>query len=304
MKSGVTSPDRYEPSINKTYEDMGNHYKTCIAPARVVKPKDKSKVEQGVQSVQREVLAPLRNQTFFGLDALNKRIWERLSLLNNRPFQKRPGSRESYYIEIEKQALKPLPETRYSYREWVVELTVGQDHHVLVGGHNYSVPFRYAQMKVEAVLNTKIVEIFYKGQIIARHCRNWFKGERTTLRDHMPPKYQHLFDSYDQEKLVNKAQKIGPNTVKWVEGIFFLKGRPSKLLFHTVQGALTLAKEFGTDRLEAICERALILKIHSYKALKSMLINGADHLPPLIPGKTESHLPQCHENVRGAEYFT
>jgi transposase len=86
LKSGVTTPDRYEPSINKTYEELGRHYNTFVVPARVVKPKDKSKVEQGVQSVQREILAPLRNQTFFGLDDLNNGIWERLRLLNNRPF--------------------------------------------------------------------------------------------------------------------------------------------------------------------------------------------------------------------------
>ena len=303
LKSAITTPDRYEASINKAYKEMADHYNTCIVPARIVKPKDKSKVEQGVQSVQREILAPLRNQTFFGLDALNQSIWERLSLLNNRPFQKRCGSRESDYVELEKSALKPLPETRYSYREWVVKLNVGQDHHVLIDGHSYSVPFRYAKMGVEAALDIRIVEIVCKGQVIARHCRSFVKGERTTVRDHMPPKYQYFFDAYDKEKMLAKAQKIGPCTYAWVEGVFSLTGRPPKLLFHTVQGAFTLVKEFGTDRLEAICGRALTLKIHSYKALRSMLINGADCLPLPMRGTIESHLPQCHENVRGAEHF-
>ena len=87
----------------------------------------------------------------------------------------------------------------------------------------------------------------------------------------MPPKYQHYFDSYDHEKLLTKAKNIGPHMVKWVEVIFNLKGRPPKVLCHTVLGALTLVKEFGNDRLELICERALILNIHSYKALRSML---------------------------------
>lgn len=303
LKSAITTPDRYEASVNRTYEDMGRHYNTFIVPARSMKPKDKSKAEQGVLSVQREILAPLRNQTFFGLDSLNNSIQERLSLLNNRPFQKRLGSRESYYAEIEKSALKPLPETRYTYRDWLVKLHVGQDHHVLIQGHGYSVPFRYAMVEVEAVLDIRIVEILYKGEVIAKHPRNFTKGERTTLRDHMPPKYQHFFDSYDKEKLLDKAQQIGPSTFTWVEIVFSLKGRPPKLLFHTVQGALTLAKEYGTDRLETICKRACILKIHSYKALKSMLVNGADYLQLPIPGTTSSHLPQCHENVRGAEHF-
>ena len=66
---------------------------------------------------------------------------------------------------------------------------------------------------------------------------------------------------------------------------------------------LALAKEFGNDRLELICERALILNIHSYKALRSMLVNDADLLPFPVLGTVQSHLPQHHENVRGAEHF-
>ena len=91
--------------------------------------------------------------------------------------------------------------------------------------------------------------------------------------------------------------------IKWVEVILNLKGRPPKVLCHTVLGALALAKEFGNDRLELICERALILNIHSYKALRSMLVNDADLLPFPVVGTVQSHLPQHHENVRGAEYF-
>lgn len=303
LRSAITTPNRYEATVNKTYEEMGRHYNTFIVPARVVKPKDKSKVEQGVLITQREILAPLRNQTFFSLNELNQAIWERLAVVNNRPFQKRLGSRESYYLEIEKSALKPLPESRYCYREWIPGLIVGQNHHVLANGHSYSVPFQYTKKSVDVALDIRMVEIFHKGQVIARHSRSFVKGESTTLYDHMPPRYQHYFDSYDREKLLAKAQKVGPRTIAWVEEIFSLKRRPPKLIFHTVQGALTLAKEFGTDRLEAICGRAITLKIHSYKALKSMLVNGADNLPEPISGTIESHLPQDHENLRGAENF-
>ena len=303
LKSAVTTPDRYEPSINKTYEDMGNHYGTFIVPARVVKPKDKSLVELSVLAVQREILAPLRNQTFLGLDALNQAILQRLILLNSRSFQKRSGSRESCFSQIEKFTLKPLPETRYCYREWATKLIVGQNHHVLIHKHSYSVPFQYARMEVEAALNVGTVEIFHKGQTIARHLRSHIEGEATTLRNHMPPKYQHLFDSYDREKLLDKARKIGPEMLSWTEIVLSLKGRPPKTLCHTVQGALTLAKEFGFERMEAICRRAIVLNIHSYKHLRSMLTNKADQLPLPNPGIIQSHLPQIHANVRGAEHF-
>ena len=303
LKSAVITPDRYEASINRSYEDLGRHYGTFIVPARSAKPKDKSKVEQAVQSAQRSIMAPLRNHVFFGLDALNKAIWERLETLNNEPFQKRCGSRQSVYMEIDKPALKPLPTTRYVFREWVTKLIIGQNHHVRVMGHSYSVPFQYAREEVEAAVDTKMVEIFHKGKIIARHCRSYLIGKETTVRDHMPPKFQHYFDSYDKEVLLNKAKEIGANVSAWVEIVFALKGRPPKTLFHTVQGALSLAKEFDKERLDVVCNRAIILKVHSYKALKSMLINGADRLPQPIRGTIESHLPQHHDNVRGAEQF-
>lgn len=303
LLSAITTPDRYEASVNRTYQDFGRHYGTFIVPARSRKPKDKSKVEQGVQAVQREILAPLRNHTFFGLHAINEAIRPRLDQMNNRPFQKRLGSRESCYLEIDKPKLKPLPPIRYSFREWLVRLFVGQDHHVLIHEHSYSVPFKYSRAEVETAIDIHMVEIFHMGQIIARHCRSFVKGGMTTVREHMPPKYQHYFDTYDQEKLLTKAKDVGPHMTSWVEMIFNLKGRPPKMLCHTVLGALTLAKEFDKDRLEAISERALIMNICSYKVLRSMLLNGADRLPFPIQGTIQSHLPQHHANVRGAEHF-
>lgn len=303
LTSAVTKANRYEPSINRTYETMGNHYGIFICPARVVKPKDKSKVELGVGAVQREVLAPLRNQTFFGLDAVNRAMQERLSILNNRPFQKRPGSRESFYQEIEKAALKPLPATRYSYRKWEVNLRIGQDHHVLVDKHSYSVPYKLAYMKVDAAMDLNMVEICYKGEVVSRHVRSYAIGGKTTLAEHMPPQYRHFFESYDKDKLLIKAQGVGKNVFKWVQIVFDLKGRPPKTLCNTVQGALSLVREFGELRLDSICARAILLKIYSYKSLRSMLINGADNLPLPIQSSIDSHLPQCHENVRGAEHF-
>jgi len=303
LKPAVTKADRYEPAINRTYEEMGNHYGICICPARIVKPKDKSKVELGVAAVQREVLAPLRDRIFFGLDAVNQAIRERLSLLNNRPFQKRPGSRESIYQEIEKAALRPLPETRYRYRKWEVKLPIGQDHHVLIDQHSYSVPYQLAYMKVDAAIDINTVEICHKGEIVARHPRSYINGGRTTLAEHMPPKYRHYFESYDKEKLLIKAQNVGGSVFNWAQMIFNLKGRPPRTLCHTVQGALSLVREFGELRVNNICERAVRFNIQSYKQLRSMLINGADRLPISVESNTESHLPQCHENVRGARHY-
>ena len=55
---------------------MAAHYGTAVIPARPYKPRDKAKVEVGVQVVQRWILARLRNRRFFSLAELNQAIRE------------------------------------------------------------------------------------------------------------------------------------------------------------------------------------------------------------------------------------
>ena len=71
LKAGITKPSRYEPGINRTYQDLADHYGCVVLPTRIRHPRDKAKVEVAVQIVERFVLAKLRNRTFFSLAELN-----------------------------------------------------------------------------------------------------------------------------------------------------------------------------------------------------------------------------------------
>ena len=133
LKSGVSKPCRYDPDINPSYADLARHYGIAVIPARVRKPKDKSKAEGGVLLVERWIMAVLRNRTFFSLAEANAAIRELLVQLNERPFKKLPGCRRSQFEELDKPALKPLPNTAYEYAEWK-KARVGIDYHVDVGG--------------------------------------------------------------------------------------------------------------------------------------------------------------------------
>ena len=66
-KTAVTAASRYEPTLHRTYQDMAEHYGTAILPARPDKPRDKAKVETAVQIAQRQILAALRDLTFFSV---------------------------------------------------------------------------------------------------------------------------------------------------------------------------------------------------------------------------------------------
>jgi transposase len=73
LKSGVVLACRYEPGLQRTYEEWAAHYGTAILPARPARPRDKAKIEVAVQIAERWLLARLRHETFFSLSTLNAR---------------------------------------------------------------------------------------------------------------------------------------------------------------------------------------------------------------------------------------
>jgi len=117
-KTAVTRACRYDPDLNPTYQDFAVHYGMGVVPARPYKPRDKAKVESGVQVVQRWIVAALRNRKFFSLSELNQAIRELLVRLNERPFRKRDGSRAILFQSLEKPALQPLPAERFDMSQW------------------------------------------------------------------------------------------------------------------------------------------------------------------------------------------
>ena len=87
-KTAVVKACRYEPTLHRTYQEMAEHYDTTILPARPARPRDKAKVETAVQIAQRQILAALRDLSFFSIAELNQAIRPRLDQLNAQPFQK------------------------------------------------------------------------------------------------------------------------------------------------------------------------------------------------------------------------
>ena len=118
LKTGVDRPGWYSLAINRTYYEMAEHYGTAVVPARVRHPKDKASVEGNVGHVSTWITAALRDQTYFSVAELNTDIVKRLETYNERPFQKRPGSRKSVFLEEERDLLLPLPHAAYEIASW------------------------------------------------------------------------------------------------------------------------------------------------------------------------------------------
>jgi len=102
LKTGVVQNRKHEdPVFNRSYSELSEHYQTALLPARVLSPKDKAAVEGSVSALTNRIIAKLRDKKYFSLYELNQSIFRELRTFNNRPFQKREGSRCSVYTEEE-----------------------------------------------------------------------------------------------------------------------------------------------------------------------------------------------------------
>jgi len=299
-KSAVTTPCRYEPVLHRNYEELAEHYGTVIIPARSGEPQDKAKVEEAVQNAERRILAVLRHQTFFSLTELNTAIRKALDDLNRRPFQKMPGCRAQLFAELDKPALRPLPEKRYELAQWR-EAKANIDYHVQVDWHCYSVPHRLVNQTVEVRVGVRTVEIFYRGQRVALHARSHQRGSFTTDPAHRPKSHQQHLE-WTPSRLVGwSTHEVGPQCGQAVTRLLENK-RHSEQGYRACLGIIRLGRRYGAARLESACRRAMLLDACNYRSIKSILATAVDR-QPLPKSGTAPVQTILHENLRGQDYY-
>ena len=272
LKSAVTKASRSEPKIHPIYQHLADHYGLLIIPARARKPKDKSKVENAVLVVERWILFRLRKRVFSSLSELNSAIIALLKDLNDRPFQKISGSRRSQFAAIDRPALQALPTEPFEYTEFR-KVTVGLDGCFDVDGSFYSVPYRLCRKPVELRITANLIEVLHQGRRVASH-------ERTSSKDpvidpqHLRPNDRY-FGMWTADQELAWAAVIGPKTKEFLEHLF--SGNKVKEQGYRAAGALKrIEKEYGAERLEAACSRALDISASSITSVRSILNTGLD----------------------------
>lgn len=300
LKSGVTHPCRYEPDLNPTYQDFAAHYGVAVVPARVRKPRDKAKVEVGVQVVERWILARLRHRTFFSLTELNQAIHQLLDDVNNRPMRAWGKSRAELFTAIDQPALRPLPDHPYDTATTIVHATVGIDYHVEFEKKFYSVPYRLLRQPVMVRATEQTIEIFHKGIRVASHLRPGTGIAFVTSDDHRPPSHRAYLE-WSPERFIRWAEKIGPATTAIIKTRLNSRQHPEQS-FRSCLGILGLSKKYGEDRLEAACARGLRYGIHFYKGIKNILDHNYDRIAE-AQKKPAAPTTIAHNNVRGHAYY-
>jgi transposase len=300
LKTGIQKADWYSPVINKTYNEMAEHYGTAVIPTGVRKPKEKATVERTVGMLSTWITAALRNRQFFSLFELNQAIKHKLDDFNKKPFQKKEGCRESAFEE-ERPFLIPLPDRPFELSTWKIA-TVQLNYHVAVDKMYYSVPYEYIKYKVDVRLTASMVEVFYKNTRIASHRHLYgHPGQYSTVIEHMPEKHRQ-YTQWNAERFIKWAGDIGPNTKQAVKAIIASR-KVEEQSYKTCIALLKLADAYSVERLEAACEKALsYTAIPNFRSVRTILKTGSDRLKP-----DTAAIP--HENsaafafIRGAAYY-
>ena len=292
LKTGVKKPNYYEPDLNPSYQELAEHYCVAVLPARVRKPRDKAHAENSVQNVERWVLAPLRNRTFFSVEEANRAIGPLLEALNQKEMQHLGTSRLQLFQELDLPVLQPLPEHPYEFARWK-NARVNIDYHVAFEGHYYSVPHTLVGQEVQIRATEHMLSVFHHGQQVAIHPLSSIQGRFSTCADHMPSHHRFVLNT-DSDWFLREAAKIGPQTAAYMTAVLRSRAFPQQA-FRTCLGVLDLAHKYLPIHLETACQHLLSAHLLTYTDLKSEL----EHLTKDI----SVHSLPAHEHVRGDTYY-
>ena len=295
LKAGVTRACFHEPAVNRTYGEMAAHYGAAIVPARPYKPRDKAKVEVGVQVVQRWILARLRHHRFFSLAELNAAVAGLVEQLNDRMMRGLGTTRRALFDRFDRPALLPLPPVAYEYADWR-RCRVGLDYHVGIDKHFYSVPHDLLRQEVEARITAGTVELFHRGKRVASHVRSADRHRPSTVAEHMPSAHRR-YREWTHERIRREAAAVGDDTATLADLILRSRPHPEQG-FRSCIGILGLVQHHGAERVDAACARALSLGTRSYTSVAAILKHRRDQ--PAAEAEAPSLL---HENIRGPGYY-
>lgn len=304
LKTGVVShPKEGEIILTEDYEAFGNHYVTAIMPAQVRKPKQKAAVEGTVGKIATAIIARLRDRNFTSFSELKAAVEDKLKEFNQKPFQKREGSRHLIYQQ-EKTYLRPLPDVPYEIATWDRYHKVGLDFHVIYKKNRYSVPYQYAKQYADLRISDTQVEIYINKQRVATHTKlpSYIEYKHSTKPEHMPPEF--LKQEWDDDRIKRWADGIGPYTRKVIDKIFRCY-QIKEQGYNPTLSVLRLSKTYSQERLETVCELALMkYRAPRYHHLKALLSANQDkiYLENKIKRKEEKEgLGSGY--LRGVEYY-
>ncbi len=240
-------------------------------------------------------------ESFFSFEELNKAVHEKLKEFNEKPFQKKNGSRYSAFENEEKDFLMALPTSMYEIAVWATS-TIQPDYLISVDNIKYSVPYEFIGKSVEIRYSQTSIEVFFHNNRIASHVRHYgYHDPPVILPEHMPENHRQYL-AYSSENFIDWASNIGESTVM-VMNVLLATYKVDKQAFPSCRSLMKLVDKYSVKRVEAACARALAYTpTPSIKNIKMILKSGQDRVKPDTSTPSGKNSSQ-YGFTRGAEYF-
>jgi transposase len=260
LKEGVIRPDVYEPGLNPVYAAMLGHYGVVADPARVRDPNRKGTVESAIQHTQ---ATALKGRKFDSIEKQNEWLihWE-----ERWAAPRIHGRTKRQVLEMfleEKPSLKTLPLEWFKYFEQGTR-TVDDAGVVQVKSCYYAaMPARPGDEVVVRIYDHEIEIYDLDGLLLRRHNKALRKGAYQINDD------ERLFNpSRETTRLIERAEKIGPESANFCRELFKEKGRIGQKMIY---GIVNLTRHFKREQIENACGLCLKRRTLSYQTIKRIL---------------------------------
>jgi len=293
LKEGVIKPDIYDPELNELYAAVLEHYGITADPARVADPNRKGTVENTVKHTQDTAL---KGRRFDSIEAQNDWLmhWEERWAAQR--IHGRAKRQVAEMFKEEQPYLEPLPLVPFRYFEQATR-TVYDDGTIQVDKAYYAAAPAPLHSKVLVRIYEDQIEILdpVRMELIRRHGRSRRPGSVL-----MRPEERIFNPSRETDRLLARAERIGPHTFSLCEMWFNQEGRTGQ---RRMYGLVNLVRHYPALHVEKAAELAKRNGLKSSKALRRMVESMAAESDEVESGQSQNGLIQEHPLIRAGEDY-
>jgi hypothetical protein len=250
MSPIVVEADACEPRFTDAFVEYSQTRGFVIDAARVATPTDKPRVERMVPYVRNNFFA---GETFVDLADAQRRAETWCRTTAGMRVHGTTQCHPAVVFAVEEQpVLLPAPGVPYDLPTYPTP-KVHRDRHIEVGKALYSIPGELIGQRVSVRADSKLVKVFWRGELIKVHPRV-APGKRQTDPEDLPSE-KTAYAMRDIDHLRRLAANDGPAIGVYATEL--LGGPLPWTKMRQVYRLLGLVKKWGAERVDTACAKAL-----------------------------------------------
>jgi hypothetical protein len=187
---------------------------------------------------------------------------------------------------VEQTALLPLSPEPFDRPTWA-RATVHPDHHIQFARALYSLPTAYIGKRVDVRGDSRLVRVYYRGELIKVHPPQPPGGRATDYTDYPAERAAYALRAPDA--CIRQAESVGPAVGQFTAVL--LSGTFPWARLRQAQKLLRLAERYGAARVNAACARALAFELLDVRRVEAIVRRALERTPSAGEGGAVCPLP-------------